>query len=151
MKGTYLIYEPFLFTGNYSHILTGIFWLTALFVFMITAIGAHGSSCLYSYASDTVFSSDFFLYSFVLYLIICRDIKYPSRGHRKTYRNRRSVKNNHNREILTTVIVSWLWHYTVVPSRFLFCTLCDPHCFSLFLNCSYRIFLYGICIRILNM
>lgn len=63
----YLLQKLFSFTGNYSHILTDIFWLVALFVLVIIAICVHGSSCLYYYTSFIIFLTSTFWYAFFFY------------------------------------------------------------------------------------
>jgi len=117
----YLIYELFSVTGNYSHILRDIFWIIGLFIFIIIAIFTQGNTCLYFKTSDTLFTSGCFLSVIVCWLFLHGEIYYSSRKRGKTYRKRRLVKNNHNREMLTIVIVSWLWHYLVVRLRFFVC------------------------------
>ena len=125
----YIIYELFLFKGKYSHILTNIFWVIVLFVFIIIAIAAHGSTCLYNNTSVTLTASGYLLLVIAFGLYVRSNMKYSSLGRGKIYRKRRLVKNNNKCEILTIVIVPWLWHYSVVSLHSLFCTLCDLHSF----------------------
>jgi len=102
----YIIYKLFSLTGNLSRIQTNLFWFAALLVFMITAVTAQGNSCLHFYTSEIALYSDFLLFLVVYYLVIHATWEYPSHTRYKTYRKRRLVKKNHNRQMLTIVIVS---------------------------------------------
>jgi hypothetical protein len=102
----YIIYVLFSFTGKYSHILTDIFWVIALFVFIIIAITVHGGTCLYYKTSWTLILSGHFLLVMAVYLYVRSTMKYSSRRRRKMYRKRRLEKNNNNCEILAIVTVS---------------------------------------------
>ena len=101
----YIICVLFSFTGKYSHTLTDIFWVIALLVFIIIAIGVHGGTCLYGNTIWTLIFSGHILLSIALYLYVRRTMKYYPRRHRKTNRKRRLVKKNNNCENLTSVIV----------------------------------------------
>ena len=101
----YIIYELFPFIGKYSHILKIVFWVIALFVFIIIAIALHGSTCLYYNTSETLILSSRLLCVIAIGLYLRSSMKCCSRERRKTHRKRRLVKNNNNCEILTIVIV----------------------------------------------
>jgi hypothetical protein len=73
----YLIYKLISLAGNLRRIQKNLFWFAALIVFIITAVTAQGSSCLYSYTSDTACFSGFFLFVVVCYLAIHSKVEYP--------------------------------------------------------------------------
>ncbi len=89
----YLIYELFSFTGNYSHILTDIFWIVALFVFVIIGIGVHGSSRLHSYTTSVICMTGMVTFGFVTSLVIFSGRHYPSCQRRNIYRDQRLAQN----------------------------------------------------------
>jgi hypothetical protein len=105
----YLIYELVSFTGKYSHILTDMFWIVALVIFIIIAIGVHGSSCFHSVTSVVICMIGMAMFGFVISLMIFSGDLYSSNKRRNTYRHQRLLKTNHDREVLSTVIVSWIW------------------------------------------
>ncbi len=102
----YLLHKFFSFTGKYSHILTDIFWVAALFVLVIIAIFVYGSSCLYFYTCVMIFITSGFLYGFVFHHLSQSKRKSSSRQGHNTYRNRTIGKNNDDRKITITVAVS---------------------------------------------
>ena len=50
----YLIYKLVSITGKYSYILTEVFWVTALFIFVIITVAIQGGSCLHFYTDVTI-------------------------------------------------------------------------------------------------
>jgi hypothetical protein len=106
MLHLYVIYELFSFTGKYSHILKDIFWVIALFVFIIIAIVARGSTCLYYNTSEFLFKSSLFLFTIFVCLFIASDIKDRVGAVAETHQERRSAKNKHRRDVIIIVIMS---------------------------------------------
>jgi len=106
MLQLYFIYELFSIKGSYSHILTDIFWIVALFVFVIIAIGVHGSTCLHALTNDIIYMTGVAMFGFVMFLHFYSDEYYSSYERRNTYRYQRLVKNNYDDETMTAVIVS---------------------------------------------
>jgi hypothetical protein len=103
----YGISTLFSFTGYYSQLLTDIFWIIALFIFVVIAIGVHGSSCLHFYTSFIITAIGILMTCFLMYLVK------RSHGHnsvyerRKTYRHERVVvTNNQERKTTITITVS---------------------------------------------
>ncbi len=103
----YGISTLFSFTGYYSQLLTDIFWIIALFIFVVIAIGVHGSSCLHFYTSFIITAIGTLMTCFLMYLVKL------SHGHnsvyerRKTYRHERVVvTNNQERKTTITITVS---------------------------------------------
>jgi hypothetical protein len=45
------IHADFTLAGTYRHVLSRILWLVALFVFILVAVGAQDSRCLYDYTN----------------------------------------------------------------------------------------------------
>lgn len=101
----YITYEIFIFTGNYRHILRDIFWIIAVFVFIIIAMGACGSSRLYHYTSLIGCVTGFFLFCIFMYLIDVNDYRDSPYEHRNIDRDQRLVINNDDHEILISVTV----------------------------------------------
>jgi hypothetical protein len=89
----YIIYEVFSFSGNYSHIFTDIFWVVALVVFIIVAIGVHGSSCFYSNTIMVICMTGISMFGFVYSLVIFGRTEDFSCERRNNYRDQRLVKN----------------------------------------------------------
>jgi hypothetical protein len=102
----YLISQLFSFTGKYSHILTDIFWVVALLVFIMIAIAFHGSGCLYLYTWFIMCLTDFLLFALVFYLLSCSDRQHISCENHNTYRNQGLPTNNQDRETTITIPVS---------------------------------------------
>jgi hypothetical protein len=102
----YLIYELFSFTGKYSHILTDIFWIAALLVFVFIAIGVHGSSCLHRDTSYIILLTGMLIFGFVMYLTLNSDSEYPSRRHGTTYLDQRVATNNDDDKTMIIVVAS---------------------------------------------
>jgi hypothetical protein len=102
----YLIYELFSFTGKYSHILTDIFWIAALLVFIFIAIAVHGSSCLHRDTSYIILLTGMLIFGFVMYLTLNSDTEYPSRRHRNTYPDQRVATNKDDDKTMIIVVVA---------------------------------------------
>jgi hypothetical protein len=107
----YFISKIFSFKGTHSHILTDIFWVVALFVFIIIAIGVHGSSCLHSATNAIVFFADALLLIFLVTLFKRRHNQNSSHETDNISRHERTVTDNNDREIVITVTVSSLSYY----------------------------------------
>ncbi len=101
----YIIHELFSVTGKYSHIFRRICWVITMFMSIIVAIGAHGSTFLYYNTSQTICASGMFISCIAICLYIRSSHGHFSHGRHRTYRNRRLVQNNHDREIWIIVIV----------------------------------------------
>ena len=72
----YLIYELFSCTGKYSRIIKDIFWIVALFIFVIVAIGVHGSSHLNFEITRVVCVTSVVMFSCVSFLMIVSNEHY---------------------------------------------------------------------------
>jgi hypothetical protein len=102
----YLIYELFSCTGKYSRILKDIFWIAALFVFVIVAIGVHGSSYLNYKTNLAICVTDIVMFGCVTFLAIASD------DHRSPYKrgniapNQKLKTNNDDQKNMPTIIVS---------------------------------------------
>jgi hypothetical protein len=98
----YLIYKLVSVTGKYSHILTDIFWIIALVVFVIIAIAVHGSSCFHFYSVLIICSTSILLVALVFYLFgRVRDQHLSPTIH--TYRDQRLTTTNHESECVITI------------------------------------------------
>lgn len=64
----YFIYKLVSITGKYSYILTDIFWIIVLFIFVVIAIDVQGSSCLHLYTDIVVSFTGYLVGCFVLLL-----------------------------------------------------------------------------------
>lgn len=63
----FIIYKCVSITGEYSRILTDLFWITTLVVFVVIGIAVHGSSCAHKNTSMVLdFSSVFLSSTFML-------------------------------------------------------------------------------------
>jgi len=102
----YVISKLFYFTGNYSHILTDIFWIIALFVFVIIAIGVHGSSCLHSNTSFTIASTGLLQVGFVMLLVKRSHSRNTSHENHNTNRHQRVITNNQDNTTTITNTIS---------------------------------------------
>ncbi len=103
----YGISTLFSFTGYYSQLLTDIFWIIALFVFVIIAIAVHGSSCLHYYTS-LIIAVDGMLMTFFLVFLVKRSHHHNSlKESNSTYRDEKVVlTNNQARETTITITIS---------------------------------------------
>jgi hypothetical protein len=103
----YGISTLFSFTGYYSQLLTDIFWVIALFVFVIIAIGAHGSSCLHFYTSFIIVAIGLLMAGFLMFLVKRSHHHNSSKKSNSTSRHKRVlVTNNQERETTITITVS---------------------------------------------
>jgi hypothetical protein len=105
MLQLHTIYDLCSFRGEWRYILRSISWIIALFIFIIIAIGTHGTTCLYYHTTQIVCISGLFLSGVVLVIHYYDYNKYVTYKRHRTCRKRRSRKNKHNRKSLSTVIV----------------------------------------------
>jgi hypothetical protein len=98
----YIIYVLFSFTGKYSHILTDIFWVVALVVFVIIAIATHGSSCLHFNTIFIVSVTGFPLAYLPIYLFCRLRDEYLLRERHNTYRDQTLTTSNNENDITIT-------------------------------------------------
>lgn len=99
----YVIYNlPFI--KKYTHILKDIFWIIAFVIFIIIAIGAVGSTCLYYKTSETVGYVGVFLYFIVVGLLVRSYIKDPSCGYHNIDQDKKLTTDNDNRENITAAV-----------------------------------------------
>jgi hypothetical protein len=91
--------------GYYRNLLTDIFWLVALFIFVIIAICVYGSSCLHYYTSIAVALIGLSVGMYFMYLIKLSHEHKPVHEMRKTYRHEREVITN-NQEHKTTITIT---------------------------------------------
>ena len=101
----YFIYEFVSFTGKYKHILTDISRIIALFVFIVIAIGVHGSSCLHR---DTTFGIQMIgtlISGSVMLLFVYDQQRHHSQASHHTSRNQRVVLNDRHPETTITITV----------------------------------------------
>ena len=110
----YVIYDLFSSTGGYCRIFLSTIWLAVLFVFIMTEIGTYEISCLYFVINWIVSSSAASALLPIAYLITHHDIEDHSYAYRRTNRRRRLVRKDHDRKVLTLVIVSWFQHHFVI-------------------------------------
>ena len=68
----YMIHKLFSITGKHNYILTDLFWVTALFIFVVTTVGIQGSSCLHLYTDTVVSVTGYFIFGYVM-LLFCSD------------------------------------------------------------------------------
>lgn len=65
-----LIRDLFLLRGNYSHIFVNILWFISFPIFIIVAIGAHGSTCYHTYTYLILYFPGCFLGGLIIDLVI---------------------------------------------------------------------------------
>ena len=103
----YGISTIFSFMGYYRNLLTDIFWLVALFIFVIIAICVYGSTCLHYYTSLAVALIGLSVGLYFIYLIKLSHKHKPVYEMRKIYRHEREViTNNQEHKTKITITIS---------------------------------------------
>lgn len=93
----YIIYKCSSITGKYSRILTDLFWVIALAVFVVIAIAVHGSSCIHYYTTAVLSLSSVFLSCAFLGAFAYAARQEVLDQQRNISRNQRMATNNGNR------------------------------------------------------
>ena len=107
----YIIFKFSSLKGIHSHILTDIFWVIALFAFIVAAIGVHGSSCLHFATDAIILTASVLLCIFLIVLLSFRHSQNSSHETDNTSRDQRVVITKNDREIVITVNLSSLSYY----------------------------------------
>jgi hypothetical protein len=114
----HIISKFFSLKGIHSHILTDVFWVIALFAFIVAAIGVHGSSCLHSATDAIILTAGVLLCIFVIMLMHLRHSQNSSHETDNICRHQRVVMTKNDCEIVITVNLSSLSYY-LAPLLFL--------------------------------
>lgn len=100
----YLISKLFWFIGKYRHILTDIFWIVAIIIFIFIATAAHGSNCLRDSMSTIICLVGTFVSGFAYHLIQYYENNFSFRKHHQICRKQRLVIDNHDYERLALAV-----------------------------------------------
>lgn len=92
----YGISSLFSLTGRHSGLLTNVFWLFALLIFIIVVIIAHGSTCLQCYGTFALLTTGAILGIFLWHLIMRAHALTASRKNNGTHRQERILIARHN-------------------------------------------------------
>lgn len=99
------IYEFVSFTRKYKHILTNISRLIALFVFIVIAIGVHGSSCVHHDIAFGIQMMGTLISGSVMPLFVYDQERRCSQASHHTSHNQRVVLNDHHPETTIRITV----------------------------------------------
>lgn len=101
-QALYLFYNLVSFTGKYRHILTDIFWIIALVIFVIIAIAVHGSSCSQYYTAFIISITGVLLGMVPLYLFCRVKDQYMLRATGNTNPDQRPSTDNSEHDLTIT-------------------------------------------------
>lgn len=93
----FIIYRCVSITGKYSRILTDLFWITTLVVFVVIGITVHGSDCVHNNTA-TILGVSSVLISGTFYVVFCYSLhEQHLNAHRNTSRDQRLETIDQNR------------------------------------------------------